>query len=315
MPGNFDLDVLPESFNQPHAVHAGMTEEDTATTASRAPSTWLALPAPIQRVFARFPLLTYEANTLPQTAPQKRNQHILYSFQRPQDNDSSTPSCNPTCLKWQALLRFHDIQHQVRSSNNHASPSGALPFVVPGSNPKERPGSPIISSKIPKWITSQGGREEKLHSREEAYTALVDHDIRNAWLYSLYLDEQNFARVAYPLYCQSASSNGLVQQAVARQLQSAARDELLKSYNLIVASDLYERAAKALEALATLLGDKTYFFEAEYPGLFDASVFAYTHLLLDTTMPWQNNVLPKLLRKHPTLVSHRNHLFSHYFIG
>lgn len=289
-----------------------MTEADTPAPAQQAPLSWLALPEPLRRVFARFPLVTYSANDLPQTAPQLRNHHVFYSFQRPQA-PADQPSCNPTCLKWQALLNFQGVQYQARVSNNHASPSGALPFILPARTSNPRPGSPVTANKIPRWIMSQGGDEETLHSKEEAYSALIDHDIRNAWLYFLYLDACNFKYVAYPLYCDSASSNYFVRRAVARQLQSAARDELLKSHHLIDSRELSLHAKKALSALSTLLGENEHFFGDSRPGLFDASVFAYTHLLLDDSMNWQNTVLSDLLKEYANLVSHRDRLLSQYF--
>jgi metaxin len=288
-----------------------MTEADGPPPEQTSWRSWFALPEPLRRVFAQFPLLSCNSNPLPQAAPRIRNQHVFYSFQRPQDG-AHAPSCNPTCLKWQALLRFHNIDHHVQSSNNHASPSGALPFLLPASSAL-RPATPVSATKIPRWVTGHGGREEKIHSHEEAYSALLDHDIRNAWLYFLYLDPSNFKTVASPLYCSSASSNFLVQQAIGSQLRSAARDELLKSYSLIDGSDLYEHAAHAFRSLSVFLGDDNHFFGSSSPGLFDASVFAYTHLLLDESMNWTNTVLIDLLREHENLVEHRERLLSTYF--
>jgi metaxin len=39
--------------------------------------------------------------------------------------------------------------------------------------------------------------------------------------------------------------------------------------------------------------------------LFDASVFAYTHLLLDESLNWQNTRLVDSLKKSGNLVQHR----------
>ena len=288
-----------------------MTEADAAPPEQRSWTSRLTLPEPLRRVFAQFPLRSYAASRLPQTAPQHRNQHVLYSFQRSAD-DTDSPSCNPTCLKWQALLKFHGIQHRTKPSNNHASPSGSLPFILPAAAGAKQ-ASPVSANKIPKWIVNQGGREEKIYPHEEAYTALVDHDIRNAWLYFLYLDKENYKTVAWPLYCSSASSSYLVQAALGSQLQSAAQEELLKSYSVINPDELYDRAADALQALATQLGDNEFFFGAKEPGLFDASVFAYVYLLLDENMRWANSDLIDHLRKHPNLVEHRERLVSRYF--
>ena len=105
----------------------------------------------------------------------------------------------------------------------------------------------------------------------------------------------------------------MVQQATARQLRSAAQDELLKTSILIDPNELYRRAEEAFKALATLLGEDEYFFGAEQPGLFDASVFAYTHLLLDQSLGWQSTSLTDALSKYENLVGHRNQLLKQYF--
>ena len=72
-------------------------------------------------------------------------------------------------------------------------------------------------------------------------------------------------------------------------------------------------ADAAFDALATLLGDDEWFFGQEKPGLFDASVFAYTQLLLDEGMQWQENQLGDLVRRHEGLVRHRQQVVELYF--
>lgn len=95
-------------------------------------------------------------------------------------------------------------------------------------------------------------------------------------------------------------------------MQQAARDELLKSSTYIDVSALEAEAAEALEALSTLLGDNTHFFDRPNPGLFDASVFAYTHLILDKKMGWKYNRLEQLLLQHSNLVEHRERLLKFF---
>lgn len=142
---------------------------------------------------------------------------------------------------------------------------------------------------------------------------LIDHTIRNAWLYHLYLDRKNFISVAWPLYVKVASSNPLVQQTVAHQLRSAARDELLKTLDIIDTGELYHSADDAFQALSTLLGRGQYFFDANNPGLFDASLFAYTQLILDESMGWETSTLADVLSKYSNLVEHRNRISQQYF--
>ena len=114
-------------------------------------------------------------------------------------------------------------------------------------------------------------------------------------------------------YIDPSTSNAIVQATLAVQLQQAARDELLKHSNFINVNDLEADADDAFQALSTLLGTAEFFFDRDRPGLFDASVFAYTHLLLDGSMKWKYNGLARLLSKHENLVQHQQRLFEKYF--
>lgn len=128
----------------------------------------------------------------------------------------------------------------------------------------------------------------------------------------LYLDDQNFEAVARRLYVEPATSNMLVQTTLGIQLQQAARDELLKTSKYVDVADLEGDAASAFEALSSLLGDDDHFFGRPNPGLFDASVFAYTHLILDESLGWKQNRLAQLLREHQNLVQHREKLLRFF---
>lgn len=109
-----------------------------------------------------------------------------------------------------------------------------------------------------------------------------------------------------------STSNSIVRAAVAAQLQQAARDELLKNSSFIDINDIEVEAFKAFEALSFLLADHEYFFDRHSPGLFDASVFAYTHLILDESMGWKQNRLASSLRQHGNLVQHRERLLKFF---
>lgn len=128
----------------------------------------------------------------------------------------------------------------------------------------------------------------------------------------LYLDSQNFESVARRLYVIPATTNSIVRTALGYQLQAAARDELLKTSKHIDVADLEGDAGNAFEALSALLGEDEHFFGRSKPGLFDASVFAFTHLILDEGMGWKRNRLGQLLRRHTNLVQHRERLLQFF---
>lgn len=80
----------------------------------------------------------------------------------------------------------------------------------------------------------------------------------------------------------------------------------------IDADSLYAEAERALEALSTVLARNEWFFGRAAPGLFDASVFAYTHLLLDSNMGWKEDRLVKAVQKWENLVQHRERILDEY---
>ena len=286
------------------------------------------LPAPVKRIFDKFPLKTYAPNDLPRRSPKIRDDILLHIFTTEEGASNNAPSFNPTCLKWQvrkissgradrvtdwkkAYLSFCGIEFKTAASNNHASPTGVLPFLTPanGASP-----SPIPANNILKWVNLQTGMTDAVSGmRQEAYVSLIDHRVRSAWLITLYLDDRNSEAVAKHLYIYPTSSNPLVQTTLFQQLKKAAQDELLRSTRYIREDEVYVEAEKAFAALSTLLGGDTYFFGEERPSLFDASVFAYTHLLLDESLNWQNKRLPYCLNSLKNLVQHRQRLLTSFF--
>ncbi|GAD98394.1 mitochondrial outer membrane protein (Sam35), putative [Paecilomyces variotii No. 5] len=278
-----------------------------------APRTIFSVPAPIKRIFDKVPLITYAPNELPYRAANEVDGNRLFIFTDDEGARLGKPSFNPQCLRWQAYLKFVGIDFHTIPSNNHASPTGALPYLLPALPLNTL--VPIPSNKLQKWAIEQVHCEEEqqISMRFEVYASLLDTRIRNAWLYALYLDKDNFDAVARKLYIEPSTSNAVVRSVLATQLQQAARDELLKTSDYIDVSDLEAEADNAFEALSTLLGENQYFFDRRTPGLFDASVFAYTHLLLDKSMGWRHNRLSVLLRKYKNLVRHRDNLFEKFF--
>ncbi|KAI4192126.1 MAG: hypothetical protein LQ346_004472 [Caloplaca aetnensis] len=254
---------------------------------------WLTTPKPIKRLFDKFPLITYPANQLPQRKPIERTVNTLYIFAREEDAQIDSPSFNPSCLKWQTYLHLANIPFTTVPSSNHASPTGSLPFLNPASfSTNHETIRPIPSSKLQEWAAKNGSAlgQETEDMRYEAYMSLLDNTIRNAWLYHLYLSPSNFASIACPLYITPTTTSSMVHLSLSYTLQTAARAEIVKSSSspVVEVDSLYRESDKAFSALSELLGDSEWFFGEKMPGLMDASVFAYSHLLLDDElMGWK----------------------------
>jgi metaxin len=131
-------------------------------------------------------------------------------------------------------------------------------------------------------------------------------------LYTLYLEPLN-EPVVSKLYVHPTSRNSLVRLTVSHQLRAAAEAELLKHSAKIDIDDIYAEADKALDALENLLGDNEWFFGGSGATLFDAGVFAYTHLLLREDLGWKEKKLVRSLRKKEGLVKHRERILELYY--
>jgi metaxin len=59
------------------------------------------IPAPLKRIFDKFPLVQYDENHLPLRAPKDKSQHVLHVFTTDEEAKCGKPSYNPGCLKWQ----------------------------------------------------------------------------------------------------------------------------------------------------------------------------------------------------------------------
>jgi metaxin len=166
-------------------------------------STLFPIPPVVRKVFDSFPLLTYPATPLPTRCPRPQSVPTLYVFSTPEDAASGRPSFNPSCLKWQvrtrllalvelriraadrslmqAFLRLCGIRYRIVPSNNHASPSGALPFLIPAS----KSATPVPGNRLSKWTEENGKTPQSCDlSRPEvqAFLTLIDTKVRDAWV-------------------------------------------------------------------------------------------------------------------------------------
>lgn len=226
------------------------------------------IPAPLQRLFDAVPLVTYPPNELPYRSPGPTDLPTLHVFISDQDAARGSPSYNPSCLKWQAFLRIAGVRFHLRPSTNHASPTGALPFLQPPipsisstttnptttktNNPDATPATgrnhqrlgprnhllPVPSSRLEAYAAQHGAlppKPSQSHSqsqaqsrRRQAYQSLLDGPVRDAWLYSLYLSPAN-EHVLRRWYVDPVSRSGAVRDTVLRQLRRAVRAEMARS--------------------------------------------------------------------------------------
>jgi len=61
------------------------------------------------------------------------------------------------------------------------------------------------------------------------------------------------------------------------------------------------------------LGEDEFFFGERRPGLLDASVLAYTNVLLSEELDWRDPRMKEQLRGYQNLVEHRERIADGYF--
>lgn len=143
---------------------------------------WLAVPAPLRALFNAFPLRVYEPEPLPYRSPDPRPPRpALYVFAF---DGEDRPSYNPSCLKWQTFLRIAGVDVDLVPSNNHASPSGALPFLLPAASDGQT--APLTGEKLLEYARRNASYEPPVvpNHRLEAYRSLLAQSIRPAWVSS-----------------------------------------------------------------------------------------------------------------------------------
>ncbi|KAJ6440349.1 mitochondrial outer membrane protein (Sam35) [Purpureocillium lavendulum] len=245
-----------------------------------------AVPGPIRRLFKLFPLHVYEAEALPARAPS------------------------------QTFLRIAGVDVELVKSNNHASPSGSLPFLLPASS-DPRPDVPLTGSKIERYALERGENviNDLSSPRFEAYLSLLSHRVRPAWLYSLYVDPRNTPILSHWYL----PSNPILRLFTRHTLRSAATSEILKTTRrpLIDPKDIFADARTAFHQLSELLGEDDWFFGSETPSLFDAEVFAYTQPIIEHVLAFDDarDSLFNCLTLHENLFQHRQRILDQCYGG
>ncbi|KAL5350112.1 hypothetical protein ACLOAV_005149 [Pseudogymnoascus australis] len=189
-------------------------EHQTPPNQAPEPTETATLPARLRTLF-----------TIPlPSAPSSTSLHIFTTPSSPTD-----PSPNPTCLKHQTALRLASLPHTTTSSTNHASPTGALPFLLPPTSSPLLPAAllPVSAAQILTYAAKAGHPlpARPAHPKAKVYAALIDDAIRPAFLHAVYLTPAN-AALPTRLYLAPATSSWLVQTYQGYALRRAAGEQL-----------------------------------------------------------------------------------------
>ena len=126
-------------------------------------------------------------------------------------------------------------------------------------------------------------------------------------LYSLYLIPAHHSiAAAHYVTTRVPIVNAILQS----ELRAAAEKELQKTRpgGIVDAEEIMADAEAALAALSEALGTDRWFFGGEEPGVVDANVFGYTHLIL--TLAWNepDATLKRSVQKFANLAAHEDRM-------
>ncbi|RDA93560.1 hypothetical protein CP533_6123 [Ophiocordyceps camponoti-saundersi (nom. inval.)] len=253
---------------------------------------WFAIPAPVSTLFRLVPLHTYDAEALPVRAPRpSRPLPRLHVFSVRDEDYENGLSFDPACLMWQTFLRIARIQVQLVSSSPHASPDGSLPFLLPDDK-DQKPNIPLTGSAIGRYVrahVSDSTPSSPPPPQLEPYLALLTHAIHPAWLYAIF--HPSNIPLLTKLYLSQPCATPLPFRL--RSLRTALDSSSSSQPHHNSPDALLADARRAFAALDTLLAqsDGPWFFGLSSPGLFDAHVFSYTHLILKPPVHWADDFL------------------------
>ncbi|ABS61730.1 conserved hypothetical protein [Parvibaculum lavamentivorans DS-1] len=218
-----------------------------------------------------------------------------------------TPNPSPLCVKLETALRLAGVPHRVWYNTNPANgPKGKLPFIE---IEDQRIGdSALILYHLKERLGVDLDRSLSDGERAQSHMLHQMLDERLYWvlLHSRWMDEANwrvtrqcyFGGLPFPLSL-------IVPRMARKQMRAALHAQGIGRHS---AEEIYELGAKDLAALATLLGDKPFFF-GDIPTLADATVFAY---LVNIAGPELPSPLKDAALRHDNLLRHMDRMGELY---
>lgn len=217
----------------------------------------------------------------------------LYQFPRA----FGSANLSPFCMKVEAFLRIADIPYQIIEINDlRLAPKGKLPFIRDN-------GIAVSDSEfIMDYLQSKHGFEVDGHLDTQqailhhALTRMLDEHFYWALMYSRYFEPENWQTLKQHLYGHIPPP---VSTVLAKKTQDAMRRQLhVQGLGRHNAEEIYRKAAKDIDALASTLGSQSW-FGGGYVSRLDLAVLAYLSNALIKEMP---SPLAKLIQQKDNLM-------------
>ena len=182
------------------------------------------------------------------------------------------PDPSPFVLKAMTLLQMAGISWQADTTGFRRAPKGKLPYIDDG-------GTVVADSTLIRWHLEQrhgadfdGALDSEGRGVAWAVEKMLEEHLYWAIVESRWCDDGNFERGPAAFFdAAPAPVRPLVKAMVRRQVRQALKAQGLGRHS---AADLQRLAARDIEAVAGILGERT-FLMGEEPCGADATVFAF----------------------------------------
>ncbi len=217
------------------------------------------------------------------------------------------PSASPFCCKVGTYLRFVGQPYEVVAADPRSTPKGKLPVL-------EIDGRRIADSEaiIAYWVASgrrdpDSGLTAEQRALATAVRRMVEEHLYWGMTYSRLIDEPSWS-VGKEVFLASVPAllRGLVGGMLQRKVRSDLRGHGMGRHSR---EEIYERAGHDVDHLATLLGDKQYFFGDE-PTSLDATLYGFLACIL---IPETKTPLTLRAETHSNLVAYVRRIGERYY--
>ena len=227
----------------------------------------------------------------------------LYGF----GSASGLPDFSPFVIKTMLLLKLAGLDYVVDRSGLQRAPKGKLPYI-------DDDGAIVADSTLIRWhiektrgINLDQGLDPEQRAIAWALEKMCEDHLYWLAVRGRWLDDANFARGPAKLFDKApALLRPFIKNLVREKVRKALQAQGAGRYTDEEATRL---GLRDVETLATLLGDKPYFF-GDSPCGTDASFFAFIAAGLS---PLWESPLRDAAEKSPNLVAYRDRVLQAYF--
>ncbi|MEM7595722.1 MAG: glutathione S-transferase family protein [Cyanobacteria bacterium P01_A01_bin.83] len=231
----------------------------------------------------------------------------LYQFPRPE----IIPNLGFFCMKVEVFMRMTSIPYKIKEIlNSSQAPKGKLPYII-------HQGQKIPdSSHIIEYLTSHFSLTLDNHLNQEqlatahAVNIMLEERLRWCIVYSRWLDERYW--LAFENIFLDLLPFPLKTIFPILALRKKNRIANTLNYNGIgkfTPEEIYAFGKKDIEALATILGDKSYLF-GDKPTSYDSTIYSFLANLIDVPLECSLNTFA---RNCENLTNYCQRMKSNYF--